>query len=81
MISTQEFKKQIGKNLKENMASIGFKGSGFYYILDSGNFIFTFGLQPERHGGSFYAEFGIQPKELNVYMDGSPLLSFKDLTF
>lgn len=63
-MTTQEFRKQIGKYLGTKIREFGFKGSGFNYIMDSDNFVFTIGLQANRYGGSFCVELGIHPKEI-----------------
>jgi hypothetical protein len=66
MISTATFKKQIAKTLSENLRKLGFKGAGFDYIMDSENFIFTIGIQPNRYGSDCFAELGIQPKNITT---------------
>lgn len=69
MISTADFRKQISKTLAPHLKALGFKGSGFNYIMDSDNFIFTIGLQANKWGGECCAEFGIQPKEIKGFGD------------
>lgn len=64
MISAAEFKKQISKRLAEQLKTLGFKGSGFNYIMDSDDFVFTIGVQASQWGGQCCAEFGIQPKDI-----------------
>ena len=63
-MTTQEFRKQIGKYLGTKIREFGFKGSGFNYIMDSESFVFTIGLQANRYGGSFCVELGVHPKEI-----------------
>ncbi len=63
-MTTQEFRKQIGKYFGAKMREFGFKGSGFNYILYSESYVYTIGLQASRYGGSFCVELGIQPKEI-----------------
>lgn len=76
-MTTQEFKKQIGKYLGNKIRDLGFKGSGFNYIMDSEKFVFTLGLQANRYGGSFCVELGIHPKEITN--NGFEDLDFKKL--
>ena len=73
-MSTQEFRKQIGKYLGAKIREFGFKGSGFNYIMDSDGYVFTIGLQANRYGGSFCIELGIHPKEITSN-------GFEDLDF
>lgn len=63
-ITSAEFKKQISKNLSENLKNIGFIGSGFHYKRDSENFIFVIGVQASQYGGKCCIELGIHPKEI-----------------
>ncbi len=79
MISTLEFKKQIGKSLAQQIKELGFKGSGFSYIMDTDDFIFAIGIQAGRYGGQCCLELGIQPKSLTT--DGSRFLNFKKLKY
>ena len=76
-MTTQEFRKQIGKYLGNQIRALGFKGSGFNYIMDSDNFVFTIGLQGEF--GSFCVELGIHPKEIKN--NGFEDLDFKKLKY
>jgi len=79
MISAADFKKHISKQLGHNMRNLGFRGSGFNYIMESENFIFTFGIQASQYGGNCCAEFGIQPKTID-YINGHKL-DFKKLKY
>jgi len=79
MTSASDFKKHITKPLGEKMRSLGFKGSGFYYLQDSENFAFTFGIQASRYGGQCCAEYGIQPKALSKI--GNHELNFAKLKY
>ena len=79
MTSAAEFKKHISKPLGEKMRSLGFKGSGFYFLQDSENFVFTFGVQASRYGGQCCAEYGIQPKVLTKI--GNYELNFSKLKY
>ncbi|MFY7669687.1 DUF4304 domain-containing protein [Tenacibaculum sp. MEBiC06402] len=78
-MTTQEFRKQIGRYLGTKIREFGFKGSGFNYIMDSDNFVFTIGLQANRYGGSFCVELGIHPKEITN--NGFEDLDFKKLKY
>jgi hypothetical protein len=64
MIKAADFKKQISKTLSTNLRALGFKGSGFDYRMLSNDFIFVIGIQTSRLGDDFFAEFGIQPKQI-----------------
>jgi len=77
MISAADFKKHISKTLTGHLRTLGFKGSGFNYLLDSDNFIFTIGIQASQHGGQCCAELGIQPKEIDN--SGKHQIDFKKL--
>ena len=79
MITTLEFKKQIGKHLGQEMRCLGFKGSGFNYSIDSDNFVFIIGIQASQYGGQCCAELGIQPKSLDT--DGSRKIDFKKIKY
>ncbi len=79
MISAVEFKKQISKTLGDKMRAIGFRGSGFDYLMESDAFVFAFGIQASRYGGQCCAEYGIQPKEIESI--GEYKLNFKKLRF
>jgi hypothetical protein len=79
MISAAEFKKQIKKPLAGQLKTLGFKGSGFNYIMDSDNFIFTIGIQASRWGGQCCVEFGIQPKD--IVSIGERKIDFKKLRY
>lgn len=79
MITTAEFKKQVGKYLGESIRELGFKGSGFSYIKNSEYFIFTIGIQASQYGEMFCAEFGIQPK--TVVSNGFNLHDFKKIKY
>lgn len=79
MTSAADFKKHISKTLGDKMRSIGFKGSGFYFLQDSENFVFTFGVQASRYGGQCCAEYGIQPKALSRI--GNHELNFSKLKY
>lgn len=79
MISAAEFKKQISKTLAGHLKTLGFKGSGFNYIMDSDNFVFTIGVQASQWGGQCCAEFGIQPKDIDSF--GDHKVDFKKLKY
>lgn len=79
MISAADFKKQISKTLAGHLKTLGFKGSGFNYILDSDNFVFTIGVQASQWGGQCCAEFGIQPKDIDTI--GDQKIDFKKLKY
>ena len=79
MTSATDFKKHISKTLGDKMRSIGFRGSGFYFLQDSDNFVFTFGVQASRYGGQCCAEYGIQPKALSRI--GNHELNFSKLKY
>lgn len=69
MITAADFKKHISKKLAGDLRTLGFKGSGFNYLLDTDDFIFTIGIQASQYGGQCCAEFGIQPKEIDSFGD------------
>jgi Domain of unknown function (DUF4304) len=79
MISASDFKKHISKTLSEKLKQIGFKGSGFYYLMDSEFFVFTIGIQASQYGGQCCVEFGIQPKSVDT--NGFEKLDFKKLKY
>jgi hypothetical protein len=79
MISAADFKKQISKSLSGHLRSLGFKGSGFNYIMDSDEFVYTIGIQASQWGGQCCAEFGIQPKEIDRI--GEHLIDFKKIKY
>lgn len=79
MISASDFRKQIAKPLSEQLKTLGFKGSGFNYIMEGNDFIFTIGVQGDRWGGQCCAEFGIQPKGIDDF--GGNKLDFKKLKY
>jgi hypothetical protein len=66
MISAVEFKKDISKTLGSGLRSMGFKGSGFRFSMESDDFAFVIGIQASQYGGHCYIEFGIQPKALTI---------------
>lgn len=66
MITTAEFKKQIGKPFGNSLRELGFKGCGFNYKMDNENFVFTIGIQASQYGEKCCAEFGIQPKAVET---------------
>lgn len=78
-MTTQEFKKQTGKYLGAKIRELGFKGSGFNYIMDSDNYVFTIGIQANRYGGSFCVELGVHPKKITS--NGFEDLDFKKLKY
>ena len=79
MITAADFKKHISKTLAGHLKTIGFKGSGFNYSLDSDNFVFTIGIQASQYGGQCCAEFGIQPKEIDRF--GEHQIDLKKLKY
>lgn len=79
MISSTEFRKHISKILSGKLKELGFKGSGFNYIMDSEHFVFTIGIQASRYGGQCCTEFGIQPKTVDT--NGYEKLNFKKLKY
>ncbi len=79
MISAADFKKQVSKTLAGQLRTLGFKGSGFSYTMESENFIFMIGVQASRWGGQCCAEFGIQPKDIDSF--GEHKIDFKKLRY
>ena len=79
MISAADFKKHISKTLSGHLKTLGFNGSGFNYLMDTDNFIFTIGIQASQYGGQCCAEFGIQPKEIDSF--GDHKIDFKKLKY
>lgn len=79
MITTAEFRKQLSKPLSAQLKTLGFKGSGFNYVLEGSDFIYTIGIQGDRWGGQCCAEFGIHPKEIDGFGDNK--LDFKKLKY
>jgi hypothetical protein len=79
MITSVDFKKHISKTLSSYLKDLGFKGSGFNYLMDTDNFVFAIGIQASQHGGQCCAEFGIQPKSIDT--SGFEKLDFKKLKY
>jgi hypothetical protein len=79
MISAADFKKQISKPLSGQMRELGFKGSGFNYLMDTDKFVFTIGIQASQYGGQCCMEFGIQPKAVDT--NGFQKIDFKKLKY
>ena len=61
------------------MRNLGFKGSGFNYLIEAEHFVFAFGIQASQYGGQCCAEYGIQPKQVDS--NGHSQLDFKKLKF
>lgn len=64
MITTIEFKRQIGKSFGQEMRKYGFKGTGFEYFQDIHDFLVTVYISPGRWGASCFAGFAIHPKQI-----------------
>lgn len=79
MITSIDFKKHISKTLSSYLKDLGFKGSGFSYLMDTNNFVFAIGIQASQYGGQCCAEFGIQPKSIDTNM--LETLDFKKLKY
>jgi hypothetical protein len=79
MITTAEFRKQVGRVLAHGIRDLGFKGSGFHYAMETEDFIFVIGIQGSAYGGQCCVELGIQPKWLNT--GGIVAPDFKKLKF
>ena len=79
MIAAVDFKKHISKTLSGHLRELGFKGSGFNYLMDTDDFVFTIGIQASQYGGQCCAEFGIQPKSVDT--NGFEKLDFKKLKY
>ena len=61
------------------MKTLGFKGSGFSYIMDTEDYLFAVGIQASQYGGQCCVEFGIQPKSLAGFI--GEILDFKKLKY
>jgi len=48
MITTAEFKKQIGQTVGQEMKGLGFEGSGFDYLQETDDFLFSVYIAPSR---------------------------------
>jgi hypothetical protein len=77
MLSALEFKKQIGKTLSSQFRILGFKGSGFRYLMESEYFVYVIDIQASLYGGQCCVEFGIQPLVLNSF--GNVQIDFKKI--
>ena len=79
MISAADFRKQVSKTLAAHLRTLGFKGSGFNYLMEARDFIFTIGVQASQYGGQCCAEFGIQPKVIESF--GNHKIDHKKLKY
>ena len=62
MITTDEFKRQIGKPFGVEMRKLGFKGNGFNYAIENEDFLSSVCISPGRWGGNCSVILGIHPK-------------------
>jgi hypothetical protein len=77
MITTAEFKKQIGPTFGKAMRDFGFKGSGFDYLQETSDFLFSVYISPSRWSGQCCVGLAIHPKQ--VTRDNRGDLNFKKL--
>ena len=64
MITTEEFKRQIGQNFRQAMKDLGFKGSGFDYVQETKDFLFSVFISPSRWGEQCSVGLAIHPKQI-----------------
>lgn len=69
MKTTTEFKKDFGKPFGKLMRELGFKGSGFKYLLEDENFIFSIEIQPSRREGRCATNLWIEFKSAVTYVE------------
>jgi hypothetical protein len=79
MIAAATFKKQIAKPLREHLLTLGFKGSGFNYLMEIEGFFLALGIQGGRFGGRCCVEFGVHPKAIDSI--GEYKIDFKKLKY
>jgi Domain of unknown function (DUF4304) len=77
MITTAEFKKQISPTFGQAMRDLGFKGSGFEYIQENDDFLFSVYISPSRWGGKCTVGLAIHPKQITSA--GGVILNVKKL--
>ena len=65
MITTAEFKKQIGKAFGNEMRKLGFKGTGFDYNKETDNFLYTVFIEGSRWGGQCTVGAAVHPKQID----------------
>lgn len=70
MITTADFKKQIAKRFGQEMRLHGFKGKGFEYKQETGDYLIAVYIDPRRLGGSCSAGFAIHPKLIDKDCNG-----------
>jgi hypothetical protein len=69
MITTAEFKKQVGKTFGSEMRKLGFKGSGFDYHRETDDYLFAIWIE-SRWGGSCSTGLAIHPKQVDKNSEG-----------
>jgi hypothetical protein len=69
MITTAEFKKQVGKTFGNEMRKLGFKGSGFDYYRETDDYLFAIWIE-SRWGGSCSTGLAIHPKQVDKNSEG-----------
>ena len=70
MITTSDFKKQIGKTFGQEMRAFGFKGTGFEYFKETEEFLIAVYIDSGRWGGKCTAGFAIHPKVIDKDSEG-----------
>ena len=70
MITTADFKKQIGKTFGQEMRAFGFKGTGFEYFQETEEFLIAVYIDSGRWGKKCTAGFAIHPKVIDKNSEG-----------
>ena len=77
MITTSDFKKQIGKTFGQEMRAFGFKGTGFEYFKETEEFLIAVYIDSGRWGGKCTSGFAIHPKVIDK--DSGGILNLQKL--
>jgi hypothetical protein len=77
MITSAEFKKQIGKAFGSEMRKLGFKGTGFEYTKETDNFLYAIFIEGSRWGGQCTVGAAVHPKQIDRNSGG--VFDFKKL--
>jgi hypothetical protein len=82
MITSAEFKKQVGKYFGQEMRKLGFKGTGFDYFQETNDFLFAITIGG-KSGASGLCTISIaaHPKIITINTQDERPLNFKKLPF
>lgn len=69
MITTAEFKKQVGKKFGDEIRKLGFKGSGFDYFRETHDYLFAIWIE-SRWGSTCSTGLAIHPKQVDKDSEG-----------